>query len=271
MPRTDRPAPTASTCRSPVYGTSLSSPIWDSTTAMTTASSRKPTRQDRIGGDEAAEERPDRGGDRGRRADQRVRLLLRRSLEVAVDQRLHRRQQQRGAEAADDRPEDDDRGQALGERHRQRADRVRQQTQHVRPLASEQVADLAADQDERGGDQGLERDRALDRAHRRVEVLDDRGDRHVHQRRVDDEHEHRRRQHERQPRAPLRFDGCPASAQAAANSAEKNSSAVRVLVCCSPERSMPCSVRKTRASVATWNASSGRHLVESSKMRAPSG
>ena len=37
-----------------------------------------------------------------------------------------------------------------------------EQTQHVRPLASEQVADLAADQDERSGDQRLERDRALD-------------------------------------------------------------------------------------------------------------
>ena len=155
-----------------------------------------------VGGDEAAEQRPDRGGDRGRRSDQRIGLLLRRSLEVAVDQRLHRGQQQRGAEAADDRPEDDDRRQALGERHRQRADRIAQQTQHVRPLASEQVADLAADQDERSGDQGLERDRALDRAHRRVEILDDRRDRHVHQRRVDDEHEHRRRQQQRQPRAP---------------------------------------------------------------------
>ena len=47
MPSTERTAPTASTCRAPVYGTSLTSPICDSTTAMITASSRKPTRQDR--------------------------------------------------------------------------------------------------------------------------------------------------------------------------------------------------------------------------------
>ena len=90
-----------------------------------------------VGGDEPSEQRPDRGGDRRRRSDERIGLLLCRSLEVAMDQGLHRRQQERGAEAADDRPEDDDRRQALGERHRQRADRIRQQTQHVRPLASE--------------------------------------------------------------------------------------------------------------------------------------
>ena len=43
----------------------------------------------------------------------------------------------------------DDRGEALGERHRQRADRVAEQAEHVGTLASDQVADLAADQDER--------------------------------------------------------------------------------------------------------------------------
>ena len=154
-----------------------------------------------VGRDEAAQQRPDRGGDRRRRTDQRVGLLLRRSLEVAVDERLHRGQQQRGAEPADDRPENDDRRQVLGDGHGHRAGRVAQQPQHERPLAAEEVADLAADQDERGGDQRLERDRALDRADGRVEVIDHRGDRHVHQRRVDDEHEHRRRQHQRQARA----------------------------------------------------------------------
>ena len=56
-----------------------------------------PPRQ--IGRDEPAEQRPDRGGDRGRRTDQRVRLLAGRALEVAVDERLHRGQQERRAEA----------------------------------------------------------------------------------------------------------------------------------------------------------------------------
>ena len=142
---------------------------------------------------------PTRGGDRRRGADQGVGLLLRRSLEVAVDQRLHRGQQQRRAEPADDRPEDDDRGQALGQRHRQGADGVAEQAQHVGALAPDEVADLAADQDERRGDQRLERDRGLDAADGRVEIVDHRGDRDVHQRRVDDEHEHRHRQQHGEP------------------------------------------------------------------------
>src|SRR5207253_9612288 len=80
----------------------------------------RPPRED--GRDEASQQRPDRGGDRARRADQRKdpRALL--ADEVAVDQRLHRREVERGAEAADDGPEDDDRGQALREDHRARAD-----------------------------------------------------------------------------------------------------------------------------------------------------
>ncbi len=149
-------------------------------------------RQER--GQEAAEQRADGGGDRRGGADQRVGLLLRRALEVAVDQRLHRRQQQRRAEPADDRPEHDDRGEPLRERHRERAQRVAEQPDDERALASDQVADLAPDQDERRRHQRLQRDRALHAAHGRVEVLDDLRDRHVHQRRVDDEHEHRHRQ-----------------------------------------------------------------------------
>jgi LPXTG-motif cell wall-anchored protein len=66
-------------------------------------------------------------------------------------------------------------------------------------LAAEQIADLAPDQDERGRDERLERDRRLDAAHGRVEVPDDGRDRHVHQRRVDDEDEHRHRQQDREP------------------------------------------------------------------------
>ena len=58
---------------------------------MTTTSSANPTRHERYGGDEATEQRSDGRRDRGRRADQRVRLLARRALEVAVDERLHRR------------------------------------------------------------------------------------------------------------------------------------------------------------------------------------
>ena len=150
--------------------------------------------------DEAAEQRPDGGGDRGRGADERVGPPLHRALEVPVDQRLHRREQERRAEPADDRPEDDDREQALRQRHRQRARRVAEQAEDVGALAADQVADLAADQDERRRDERLERDRRLHAAGGRVEVVHDRGDRHVHQRRVDDEDEHRHREQDRQPR-----------------------------------------------------------------------
>ena len=85
--------------------------------------------------------------------------------------------------------------------HRRGADRVGEQPQDVRPLAADEVGHLAADQDERGGDQRLERDRGLDAAHGGVEVLDHGRDGDVHQRRVDDEHEHRRRQQQGQPRS----------------------------------------------------------------------
>ena len=158
--------------------------------------------------DEPAEQRADRGGDGGRGADQRVGLLLRRAGEVAVDQRLHGRQQQGRAQPTDDRPEDDDGGQALGQGHRQRADGVRQQPEDVGPLAADQVADLAVDQDERRGHQRLEGDGGLHAAGGGVEVLDDRRDRHVHQRRVDDEDEHRHRQQHHQPPVAPRLRVC---------------------------------------------------------------
>ena len=152
--------------------------------------------------DEPAQQRPDRGGDGGGRTDQRVRLLLSRPREVAVDQRLHRRQEQRGPEPADDGPEDDDGREALRQRHGQRPDGVGQQPQDVGPLPADQVADLAVDQDERRRHERLERDGGLYAAGGRVQVRDDRGDRHVHQRGVDDQHEHGRREQQHQATRP---------------------------------------------------------------------
>src|SRR5207302_4199462 len=55
------------------------------------------------------------------------------------------------------------------------------------------------------------------------------------------------------------------------SSAEKNLRAVAVLVCCSPVRSTPRSARNAFVLAATSTASSGAHLVESSRMREPSG
>jgi hypothetical protein len=91
-----------------------------------------------------------------------------------VNQRLHGGEIQRRAEPPDDGPEEDDRGQALTDHHRQSAGRVENEADHVGTLAAEQVPELAADQDEGGGYQRLDRHRSLDAAHRRVEVPDDR-------------------------------------------------------------------------------------------------
>jgi hypothetical protein len=89
-------------------------------------------------------------------------------------------------------------GQALGHGHRDGADCVAEEPEDVGELAADEVAGLAADQDEGRRHQRLERDRALYAAHRGVEVLDHRGDRDVHQRRVDHQHEHRHRQQQRE-------------------------------------------------------------------------
>jgi len=126
-------------------------------------------------------QRADRRGDRGRGPDQGVGLLLSRSLEIAVDQGLHGGQQQRRPKPTHHCPEDDDGRQALGQGHRQRAERVAQPTQHIGQLAPDQIADLASNQDERGGYQGLERDRGLDAADSGVEIVNHRCDRDIHQ------------------------------------------------------------------------------------------
>ena len=156
-----------------------------------------PPRQ--VRGDEAAEQRSDGGGDRRGGADLRVDPPLSGPFEVAVDQGLHGGEQQRGSEPTDDGPEEDDRCQALGEGHRRGADRIAQQAQHEGPLASDQIPNLAADQDERGRHQRFECDRRLDPARGRVQISNHRGDRHVHERGVDDEHEHRHGEQEREP------------------------------------------------------------------------
>ena len=151
-------------------------------------------------GQEASDEWADRRGDGAGGPDQRIDLRPHLPLEVAVDERLHRREIERSAEAPDHRPEDDDRGQALREHHREGARGIEDEAGDVRPLAAEEVTELAADQDEGGRDQGLEGHRRLDPADGRVEILDHRGNRDVHERRIDDEDEHRHRQEDAQPR-----------------------------------------------------------------------
>jgi hypothetical protein len=54
-------------------------------------------------------------------------------------------------------------------------------------------------------DTSAQRDRRLHTAGGRVEVVQDRRDRHVHQRRVEDEHEHRHREEDREQLIPARL------------------------------------------------------------------
>ena len=178
-----------------------------STAAMMSASIRNPTRHDRRVVTKPPIRGPIAAAIAAGRTDQREDLGARLPFEVAVDQRLHRGEIERGAEPAEDRPEDDDRRQALREHHRERPDGVEHHAHDERALAAVQVTDLAADQDERSGHERLDRHGRLDPAHRRVEIVDDRRDRHVHERRVDHEHEHRGRQKDALPRDTSRALG----------------------------------------------------------------
>jgi hypothetical protein len=117
---------------------------------MMRASTRNPHPPGQSRRDEATDQRPDRSRDRAGRAHERVDLRPHLPFEVAVDQRLHGGQVERGAQAPDEGPEDDDRPDALRDHHRERAGRVEHQAYDVRALAPEEVPDLAADQDERG-------------------------------------------------------------------------------------------------------------------------
>ena len=109
MPSTERMAPTASMPRGARVRHVADDPDagQDDGDDHRLEQERDPPRQ--VRGDEPAEQRAHRSSDRGRRTDQGVDLLLGRTLEVAVDERLHRRQQERGTQPAADRPEDDDR------------------------------------------------------------------------------------------------------------------------------------------------------------------
>jgi hypothetical protein len=77
-------------------------------------------------------------------------------------------------EPADDRPEDDDGREALGERHCERTDRIADQPEHEGPLATHEISDLAADQYESGRYQRLQRDRRLHSTHTCVQIVDHR-------------------------------------------------------------------------------------------------
>ena len=124
--------------------------------------------------------------------------------------------------------------QVLGQDHGQGAHRVAQQPEDVGQLAADEVADLAADEDERGRDEGLEGDGRLDAADGGVQVRDHGRDGHVHERRVHDQHEHRHGQQQREPRVPCAPDrwglGCRSCGHAVSAVVVPASSAGRLSV-----------------------------------------
>src|SRR5262249_33223057 len=93
---------------------------------------------------------------------------------------VHRRDQQRGAHALEDGvPEDQDAETGCG-RADERADCVHDQTRDETALTAPAIGELAARDPERGHHPQEERDRDLPTLDRRVEVLADVVDHHVH-------------------------------------------------------------------------------------------
>ena len=142
-----------------------------------------------FGGRPAAEDGPDRDARTGDTADHRVGDLSRLSGEVAPDERGQRREHQSGAETLEDRPADRQHRHALGARGQRRATPVDHQTDREGPPPADHVADLGARHHEHGHDQAVEGDHRLDRRNRRVEVVHQRADRHIHDRLVEDHDE----------------------------------------------------------------------------------
>ncbi len=139
---------------------------------MITTSRANPNAPGEIGGDEAAYEGADSSGNRRRCADQGINPSLGAALKIAVDQRLHRRKEQGGAETPEDAPEDDHWHQAGGNGHRQCPNRICDEADHIGSLPADQVSHLAADQNERRRNQGLDCNCGLDAAHRGTEIVD---------------------------------------------------------------------------------------------------
>jgi len=112
-----------------------------------------------------------------------------RPSKCAVDElTANRRQQQRCAEPAHDRPEDDDRGQALRQSHGKGADRVVRagpaHTRALRPIRSPTLLPIRMNAADTSASSAIA---DLNPADGRMQIVDDRCDGDVHHRRVDDQ------------------------------------------------------------------------------------
>ena len=137
----------------------------------------------------APEDRTDRDAGAGHAPDDRVGDLAVLALEVAGDQRDHRRQDERGADALEDRPAQGEDRHGRGKGGHRRAAPVDDEADTEGPPAPDDVADLAARQHEHRHDEAVERDDRLDGRDGRVEVGDQLTDRDPHDRLVEDHDE----------------------------------------------------------------------------------
>ena len=133
------------------------------------------------GGDETSDQRSGGGADASHPGDHTEGPGPRR--DVGEEQRredVDGRDQQGGADAFEDRVAEDQDAEAGRGRADQRADPVDDETDREAPLAAPPVGQLAAGNHERRHHQQEHRDRDLHALHRRVQVLADVGDHHVH-------------------------------------------------------------------------------------------
>ena len=114
------------------------------------------------------------------------------ALVVLRDERRDRRDHEHRAEALDQRPAEEQDGEVRADGRDERARGVDHQADREGTIASPDVAELRADEHERGHDQGVRGDGQLDALDRRVQVGHDLRDRHVHDAAVEHHHELRR-------------------------------------------------------------------------------
>ena len=159
-------------------------------TTTVSAGEHVPPRE--LGRHPAADQRARGDRDRGDPAEQRVRQRPLTALIRSGRERRDRRHHEHGAEPLDPRPADQQHGEVRAQRRRERPDPIDHQPERERPVGAQDVAELRPEQHERRHHQRVHRDRRLHALDRRVEVLDDLRDRHVHDARIEHHHELRR-------------------------------------------------------------------------------
>ena len=140
----------------------------------------------------AADQRAGGDRDRGDPAEQRVRQRALAALIGGGRERRDRRHHEHGTEPLDAGPADQQHGEVRAQRRRERPEPVDRQPERERAVGAQDVAELRPEQHERRHHQRVQRDRRLHALDRRVEVLDDLRDRHVHHARIEHHHELRR-------------------------------------------------------------------------------